>query len=126
MILLVADRWTEGAALDGAEGVEIAGAGGGVEDGAGLVVGEVGEGVFMVEIGKEETCGWVAGKVGEKACVRIGDTRADALREGWLGEREAFAELVGVQLRDREDTDAALVTARFAGEPFAGPLGSGR
>jgi hypothetical protein len=41
MIVLVAHGWAEGAALDGARGVEIAGAGGGIEDGAGLVVGEV-------------------------------------------------------------------------------------
>ena len=46
-----AGRWAEGAAEDGAGGVEVAGAGGGVEHGAGLVVGELfeeGGGLFVL------------------------------------------------------------------------------
>lgn len=64
--------WPEGSADDGASGVEITGARGGVEDGAGFCVAEafsgcgkdfVGEewGVFVVFV--EDAGGWVAGEV---------------------------------------------------------------
>ena len=79
MIVLVADRRAEGTALDGAEGVEVAGAGRGVEDGAGLVVGEVGEGFFVVRLGEELAGSGVAGEVREEAGARVRGPGADSL-----------------------------------------------
>ena len=50
VVLLGAHGWAEGAAEDGAVLVEVAGAGGGVENGAGFVVGELfkEDGCFVV------------------------------------------------------------------------------
>ena len=69
-VVFIAERWAEGAALDGACGVEVAGAGGGVEDGAGFVVGEVVEGGFVVLFGEEDASGWVAGEAAGEAGAR--------------------------------------------------------
>ena len=66
-VVFVADGWAEGAALDGARGVVVAGAGGGVKDGAGFVVGEVIEGVLVVGVGEELAGGGVAGEVSGEA-----------------------------------------------------------
>ncbi len=65
--LFGAHGWAEGAAEDGAVLVEVAGAGGGVEDGAGLVVGELFEedGGFVVFV--EDAGGEVAGEPGVEA-----------------------------------------------------------
>ncbi len=62
-----AHGWAEGAAEDGAGFVEVAGAGGGIEDGAGLVVGELFEedGGFVVFV--EDAGGEVAGEPGVEA-----------------------------------------------------------
>ncbi len=125
VIVFVADGRAEGSALDGASGVEIASAGDGVEDGAGLVVGEVLEGLFVVGFGEERACGWVAGEVGCEAGAGGGGAGEDAVGESRFGGGEGVAEGFGVEGRDREDADAAEVAAGSAGKPIAGAGGGG-
>ena len=62
VVAFAAHGWAEGAAEDGAVFVEVAGAGGEVEDGAGLVVGELfkEDGGFVVFV--EDAGGEVAGE----------------------------------------------------------------
>jgi hypothetical protein len=76
--LLGAHRRAEGAAEDGAMLVEVAGSGGGVEDGAGLVVGELFEedGGFVVLV--EDAGGEVSGEPGIEAGEGIDGAGADA------------------------------------------------
>ena len=121
----VAYGWAEGAALHRAGGVEVAGAGDGVEDGAGLVVGEGVEGGFVVGLGEEEAGGGVAGEVACEAGARGCGAGADAGCGGGVGLIDGGAKGFGVELRDGEDADAALVTAGLAGEPVAGAGGGG-
>jgi len=125
VIFVVAHGWAEGAALHGARGVEVAGAGGGVEDGAGLVVGEVFEGCFVVGFGEELARSGVAGKTWREAYAGGCGAGADLLCDGGVGGREGFAEGLRVQRRDGEDADATLVAAGAAGQPVAGALGCG-
>ena len=68
VVLFGAHGRPEGAAEDGAVLVEVAGAGGGIEDGAGLVVGELFEedGSFVVIV--EDAGGEIAGEPGVEAC----------------------------------------------------------
>ena len=75
---LGAHGWAEGAAEDGAVFVEVAGAGGGVEDGAGFVVGELFEedGGFVVF--GEDAGGEVAGEPGVEAGEGFGYAGLDA------------------------------------------------
>ncbi len=121
-----AHRRSEGAADDGAMLIEIAGAGGGVEDGAGFVVAEVGEewGVFVV--GCEDSGGEVAGEVWIDAGEECGDAAADAIGAGGIGlgeGGETFVETRGVLLRDGEDAMTALGAAGLAGEVRAAAAG---
>ncbi len=88
--------WTEGAAGDGARGVEVAGAGCGVEDGAGLVVREVVEEIFVVRLGEELAGDGVAGEVAREAGSGFLCTVADAGRNVGIGCSEGVAETVGV------------------------------
>jgi hypothetical protein len=102
--------------------VEVAGAGGEVEDGAGLVVGELFEedGGFMVFV--EDTGGEVAGEPGIEAREGVGYACADALGFFWVGlfdGDEAFSKAVRVFVGDGEDADAALGAARVADEVVA-------
>ena len=120
--------WAEGAAEDGAVVVEVAGAGGGVKDRAGLVVG-----VFL-----EESCGLLV--FGEDASdelageprIEAGEGGGDALldtdcagRVG-LGEGgQALAEASGVLVGDGEDSDTALGAAGAADEVWAATQSGG-
>ena len=65
--------------------VEIAGAGGGVEDGTGFVVGEVVEGLFVVGFGEELAGGGVSGEVWCEACARGCGAGADLRCDGGFG-----------------------------------------
>ncbi len=121
----VADGRAEGAAGDGAGGVEVAGSGGGVEDGAGLVVGEVVEGVFVVRRGKELAGGGVAGEAGGEVGAGGCGAVEYAGGKGGFGGGQGRAEGFGVERGDGEDADAALVAARVAGQPGAGAGGGG-
>ncbi len=125
MAVLIAYGWAKGAALHGASSVEVAGAGGRIEDGAGLVVGEVIEGFFVVGLGEEPAGGGVAGEVWREAVAGGRGAGADAVGDGGFGGGEGFAEGLGVERRDGEDADAALMAAGAAGEPVAGALGRG-
>jgi hypothetical protein len=78
-----AGGWAEGAAEDGAVLVEVAGAGGGVEDGAGFVVGELFEEDGLVVVLGEDAGGDVAGEPGIEAGEGSGDALIDA--EGFVG-----------------------------------------
>jgi len=62
-----AGGWAEGAAEDGAVLVEVARPAGGIEDGAGLVVGEVLEGFGGFVVFGEDAGGGIAGKGRRKA-----------------------------------------------------------
>ena len=114
--------WAEGAAEDRAMLVEVAGAGGWVEDGAGLVVGEVVEGFgCLVVFGEKAGCG-ISGEVWGEALDGGGDAVADALGAGGVCDcelAEALAETRGVLLGDGEDADAALGAAGAAEEVMA-------
>ena len=113
-------RRTEGAAGHGAGGVEVAGAGGGVEDGADGVVGEIFEGFFVVGFCEEEAGCGVAGEVFSESVACGGGAIRDACGKVRSGGLEGFAESCGVEGRDGEDADAALRTAGSAGHPGSG------
>jgi hypothetical protein len=105
--------------------VEIAGAGGKVENGAGFVVGELFEedGGFVVLV--EDAGGTVAREPGVEAGEGVGHSCVDARGFFWIcffKEGEAFAEARGVLVRDGEDSDAALGAAGFADEMLATAL----
>ncbi len=114
-----AHGWAEGAAEDGAVFVEVAGAGGEVEDGAGLVVGELFEedGGFVVFV--EDAGGEVAGEPWVEAGEGLGYALrgcAALFRGRLVRAGEAFAEAGGVFVGDGEDADAALGAAGMADE----------
>ena len=67
IVFFGAHGWAEGAAEDGAMLVEVAGAGGEVEDGAGLVVGELFEEDGGLVVFVEDACGAVSGEPGVEA-----------------------------------------------------------
>src|SRR5271156_5287130 len=99
--------------------VEVAGAGGEVEDGAGFVVGELFEedGGFVVFV--EDSGGEVAGEPWVEAGEGVGYSCVDACGALWVGcfeDGEAFAEAGSVFVGDREDADAALRAAWVADE----------
>ncbi len=125
VVVFIAYGWAEGTALDGARGVEVAGAGGGVKDGAGFVVGEVFEELFVMRLGEEQPGDGVAGEVRGEAFAGALGAAADARGYGGVGCGECIAERSGVKLRDGEDADAALVTAGAAGQPGTGALHAG-
>jgi hypothetical protein len=99
--------------------VEVAGAGGEVEDGAGLVVGELFEEdcgfVVLVEDARSE----VAGEPGVEAGQGILDAGVDVcgfLRVGLFELGKAFSKTSCVFVGYGEDADAALGTAGMADE----------
>jgi hypothetical protein len=117
-----AHGWAKGAAEDGAVFIEIAGAVVEVEDGAGLVVGELFEedGGFMIFV--KDAGGAVAWEPGIEAGERVGYALVDARCSGWVGlveGGEAFAEARCILVGDGEDSDAALGAAGFADEMLA-------
>ena len=117
VVFFGAHGWAEGATEDGAVLVEIAGAGGWVEDGAGLVVGELfeedgGLGVFVEDAGGE-----VAGEPGVEAAQGFGYAGADSCCPlgVCLGQgSHAFAEAGCILVGYGEDSDAALGAAGVA------------
>ena len=117
------DGRAEDAAGDRAGGVEVAGSGGGVERGAGLVIGEV----LVARVGFVEPAGGgVTGEVGGEALDGVGGSAADGGGAGRIFgfERgESGTEALGVELGDGEDSDAALGAAEAALEPGAGAVG---
>jgi len=125
LAVCIADGRAECSALHRAVGVEVASARVGIEDRAGLVVGEVFEGCFVVGFGEELARSGVAGKTWREAYAGGCGAGADLLCEGGVGGREGFAEGLRVQRRDGEDADATLVAAGAAGQPVAGALGCG-
>ena len=119
VVAFAAHGWAEGAAEDGAVFVEVAGAGGEVEDGAGFVVGELFEkdGGFVVFV--EDACGEVAGEPGVEAGQGLLDALVDAMGAigfGLTEVGEAVAEAGCVFVGDGEDSDAALGAAGAADE----------
>jgi hypothetical protein len=118
VILFIANGRPKGSALNWPERVEIAGSGVGIEDGAGFVVGEVFEGFFLLRLGEEQAGGWVSREVGKEARTRRRSARADAFGYGGVGRCQAFVELLGIELRDGEHADAALMAAGSTGEPI--------
>jgi hypothetical protein len=120
VVVVVAHGRAEGAAGNGACGVEIAGAGGGVEDGTGFVVSEVVEGLFVVGLGEELAGGGISGKVWREARARGCGAGVNLLGDGGFGGCEGLAEGRRIELRDGKDADAALVAAGLAGQPVTG------
>jgi len=116
----------EGAAEDGAIGVEVAGVGDGVEDGAGLIFGQIFEEGAGLVVFVEDAGAGVAGEVGEEAGEGGGGAGVDAMGAGGVGlpeVGEAFSEPGGVCLGDGEDAVAALRAAGATGEVRAGAGG---
>jgi len=122
-------RRAENAAGHGARSVEVAEAGGGVEGGAGLVVGKVFEEVFARLV--ENAGAWVAGKIGSEAFDGLMGALADggcALRVCGVEGGETGAEASRIQLRNGEDADAALCAPGSTEKPgarAAGRIGNG-
>jgi hypothetical protein len=114
-----AHGWAEGAAEDGTVFVEVAGALFEVEDGAGLVVGELFEedGGFIVFV--ENARGAVAWEPGIEAGQGVRYALVDARCFDWVGlveGGEAFAEARCILVGNGEDSDAALGAAGFTDE----------
>jgi hypothetical protein len=120
VVVLVADGRAEGATLHGASGVQVAGAGDGVEDRAGLIVRELVEGCGVVRLGEENARAGVAGEAGCEALARGGGARTDAVCNGWIDSCEGDAKFCGIERRDFKDADAAGVATGTAGQPSAG------
>ena len=117
VVAFAAHGWAEGATEDGTVFVEVAGAGGEVEDGAGLVVGELFEedGGFVVFV--EDAGCEVAGEPWVEAGEGVGYSCVDACGSLWVGcfeDGEAFVEAGSVFVGDGEDADAALGAAWVA------------
>jgi len=117
-------RRAEDAAGHGAGGVEVAESGGGIEGGAGFVVGEVLEvsgAIFVEKAGAR-----VAGKIGSEASDGLPGTLAEGrgvFGIGRIESGESVAQADGVKLGDGEDADAALGASWRALEPGAGAAG---
>jgi hypothetical protein len=119
------EGWAEGAAGERSRGIEVAEAGGGIEDGTGLVIGEGVE--CLGASGIDEAGVRVAGKSGGEPGDGLPDTDAEPGGAGGIVEvegSEAGAETGGVELRDGEDADAALGASGSAEEMGAGAAGS--
>lgn len=118
-IVLGAQRRTEDTASHGTRGVQIAEPGGGIECRTRFVVAEI----FKGRVGFIKDAGsWIAGEIHSKArngLLSAGTNGGAAFRIA-VGERhESIAQTGSVKLRDGEDADAALRTARRAFEPRA-------
>ncbi len=84
VVLFGAHGWAEGAAEDGAVFVEVAGAVVEVEDGAGLVVGELFEEDGRLRSLREDAGGEVAGEPGVEAGEGLRYAFVDACGFGWV------------------------------------------
>lgn len=103
-------------------GVEIAGAGRGVEGGTRLVVAVVFEGGEGIGVVAEDAGGRVAREGWRQAFKRVGNPLVDAGGAFWIGVFEvshARTEAGSVELGDLEDTDTTLRATDAAGEPGA-------
>jgi hypothetical protein len=125
VVAFAAHWWAEGAAEDGAVFVEVASAGGEIEGGAWLVVGELFEedGGFVVFV--EDAGGEVAGEPWVEAGEGVGYSCVDACGPLWVccfEEGEAFAEASCVFVGDGEDANATLRAAGVADEVMASAL----
>jgi hypothetical protein len=129
-----ARRRTEGSAENRAIVVEIAGACGEIEDGAGFIVGELFEefGGLLI-FAQDAEGGDVAGVASSwkpriEAGEGVGDSFFESLRSGWVGlgeGLETFAEACCVLLRDGKDSDAALRATGTADEMRAAAQSGG-
>ncbi len=117
---IVSDGRPEGAAEDGARGVEVAGLGCRVEDGAGVGVGPFFEEFLGFGIGVEDAGLEIAGEEWGEVGAGGLDPGFDAGFEVWRCGGEGFAETMGVEGGDLEDAVAALGAAGPAGEVLAG------
>lgn len=114
-------RWAEGAAGQRTAGVQIAQAGGGIENGAKLIVGEILESCSAG--GVEKTSARVAREIGAEAgdgCAAAGADSLGALRIRVVQSRETGTEPGGIELGDGEDADAALSASGGTAEMRAG------
>jgi hypothetical protein len=108
-------------------GVEITGAGRGIEDGAGegAVTLEIGVGRFVVAVVVDESAGLgITRKIrGEEGNLGLGagDHGHGPFRIADRQLGEAAAQTLGVQAVDREGAVAALGAPRTAGQAVAGP-----
>jgi hypothetical protein len=113
---------------DGAMLVEVAGAGGRVEDGTRFVVSELFEedGGFVVFV--EDAGGAVAGEPRVESGEGVGDAGTDtggSFGVGVVEESEAFAEAGCVLMGDGKDSDAALGAAGVADKVMCAALVGG-
>ena len=121
-----ADGRAEDAAGHGAGFVELAESGGGVKDGAGLVVGEAGEGGLRGFVFVENSGAGIAGKIFGEAGGGVLCAAADSGGAFGVTLREfveSALEPKRVELIDGEDADATLRASRAAGEPLAALAG---
>ncbi len=114
-------RRTEEATGHGTSDIEVAEAGGWIEGGTRLVVGEV-----LEEIGARlvENAGFrIAGKLGRQSVDGRLSTTINggcAFRIGGCQRGQSFAEAGGIELRDWKNTDAALGATGRAEQPGTG------
>lgn len=120
--------WAEGAAEDGAVQVQIAGSAGRVQDGTGLIVGEILERAGGFVILCEDAASGIAGKAGGEAGDGVGYSVANALGANGIRLREkveAGAQAACILMRDGENAMAALGAAGTAGQVRAAADGGG-
>jgi hypothetical protein len=77
----------------------------------------------VVVFGEEQAGGGVSGEVAAEPASCGFDANSDAMGDGRIGGGQAYAQRFGVELRDGEDADAALMATGFAGEPLPGAGG---
>ena len=125
VVAFAAHGRAEGTAEDGAMLLEVAGAGGEVEDGAGFVIGKLFEEDGGIVVFVEDAGGEVAGEPWVEAGEGFGYSCVDAcgfLGVGGFEDGEAFVEAGSVFVGDGEDADAALGAAGVADEVCASAL----
>ena len=123
MIFFIAHGRTEGAALDGPEGVEIAGAGLGVKHWAWLVVCEFLKGFLVLWRGKQQAGGCISRKLRAQPLLRFSNPKAYSCCNIGACGVESGAQMFCVELRDGKHADTTLRATGPAGKAGARLLG---
>src|SRR5580698_1122227 len=73
--------------------------------------------------GEEQAGGGISREIAAEPSSCCLDAKLDAMGDGRIGGGQSGSQCFGVELRDGEDADAALVATGFAGEPLPGAGG---
>ena len=124
--LLRANGWSKDAAGHGAGQIQVTEAGGGIESGTGLVVGEVLKTGFRLFRGVQQAGYRIAGKARGEALDRFPRPLANGLGSFRFAAGKLLKSLLQtgrVELMDGEDADAALCATGLADQPIATAAG---